>query len=59
MTDISHTIYAEGWAQLYNAFGERIQDEELELMDIILESIMLDEMEKKLCSAQGVKKGIL
>lgn len=40
------TIYAEAWATLYNAFGERLQQEELDLMESILEIIIADEQER-------------
>ena len=48
MTGIPDTIYiyAEAWSQLYNAFGERMQDEELEIMDAIFNSIVADEQER-------------
>ena len=50
MTDIPEnlpsTIYAKAWATLYNAFGERMQDEELELMDTIFDGIVLDEQDR-------------
>ena len=36
------SIYKEAWAQLYNAFGERLQQDELELMDAVLQSVKLD-----------------
>jgi len=39
-------IYKEAWAQLYNAFGERMQDEELELMDTVLQAMKLDREER-------------
>ena len=37
--NLSDSIYKEAWVQLYNAFGERMQDEELELMDNILQCV--------------------
>jgi len=39
-------IYKEAWAQLYNAFGERMQNEELELMDSVLQAMKLDQEER-------------
>lgn len=39
------SIYKEAWAALYNAFGERMQDEELELMDAVLSGVKLDREE--------------
>jgi len=41
------SIYKETWAQLYNAFGERMQDEELELMNAVLQGIKLDYEEQQ------------
>lgn len=35
-------IYKEAWRQLYMCFGERMQDEELELMDAALQGVKLD-----------------
>ena len=40
--NLSDSIYKEAWVQLYNAFGERMQDEELELMDAVLSGVKLD-----------------
>ena len=34
--------YKEAWVQLYNVFGERMQSEEQELMDSVLQSVKLD-----------------
>ena len=38
-------IYKEAWEQLYNAFGERMQTEELELMDAVLSGVKIDQEE--------------
>jgi len=52
--NLPSTIYAQAWAALYNAFGEQMQDKELELMDNILQSIVADEQERiKWLSEQG------
>jgi len=40
-------IYKEAWAQLYNAFGERMQTKELELMDAVLQGVKLDFEERQ------------
>lgn len=40
-------IYAEAWRVLHNCFGERCQDEALELMDSVLESVKSDYEERK------------
>jgi len=40
-------IYKEAWAQLYNAFGERMQTEELELMDAVLQGVKTDYKEQQ------------
>jgi len=52
--NLSDSIYKEAWAQLYNAFGERMQDDELKLMDAMLSSVKLDFEERQ--DAQGVKR---
>ena len=39
---LSNSIYKEAWAQLYNAFGERMQGKELELMDAVLQGVKSD-----------------
>lgn len=39
------TIFAEAWATLYNCFGERCQQEELDLMDAVLAGIVSDQQE--------------
>ena len=46
MIDIPDTIYKDAWLTLATCLGERMQDEELELMDAILEQIVLDEEER-------------
>ena len=45
--NLSNSIYKEAWAQLYNAFGERMQSEELELMDSVLQSVKLNFEERQ------------
>lgn len=40
-------LYKEVWDQLYNAFGERMQDKEQELMDSVLQSTRLDFKERQ------------
>ena len=40
-------VYCEAWMQLYNAFGERMQSEELKLMDSVLQSVRLDFKERQ------------
>lgn len=44
--NLPSTIYAEAWATLYNCFGERMQQEELDLMDSILGGIEANHQEK-------------
>ena len=44
---LSNSIYKEAWAQLYNAFGERMQDKELELMDAVLQGVKSDFEERQ------------
>ena len=39
--------YKEAWRTLVMCFGERMQDEELELMDSVLQSVKLDSKELK------------
>ena len=48
-------LYREAWVTLCNCFGERMQDEELALMDSVLSSIKLDREEYELCIKQGAK----
>ena len=49
------SLYKEAWAQLYNAFGERMQTKELELMDAVLQVTKLDQEEQqKMC--ETIKK---
>lgn len=40
--NLPSSIWATAWATLYNALGERMQDEELKLMDAILSGVKLD-----------------
>lgn len=39
-------IHKEAWAQLYNAFGERGQTEEMALMDNVLNATRLENKER-------------
>lgn len=39
--------YQESWMQLYNAFGERMQNEEMGLMDAILQGVKSDIEERQ------------
>ena len=39
-------VKADAWDILSTCFGERMQDEELELMDAILEGIVADKQER-------------
>jgi len=39
--------YKEAWNTLAMCFGERMQDEELELMDAVLDSVKLDSEERQ------------
>ena len=41
-TSLEDNIYKEAWQVLYNCLGERMQDEELELMDSVLSGVKLD-----------------
>lgn len=52
---IESWIYYDAWIQLHNAFGERMQDEELELMDAVLSGVKADreEFEKWLSEQEG------
>lgn len=40
-------IYREAWQVLYNCFGERMQNEEQEIMDSVLQNTKLDFKEKQ------------
>ena len=40
--NLSDSIYKEAWLKLAMCFGEKMQDEELELMDAVLQGIELD-----------------
>lgn len=40
--DLPNSIYKEAWNTLAMCFGERMQDEELELMDAVLSGVKLD-----------------
>jgi len=42
MTNIPDSIYKEAWQVLYACLGERMQDEEMELMDAVLQSVKSD-----------------
>jgi len=52
---IPDSIYKEAWVQLYNAFGERMQDDELEFMDAVLQGVESDFEEHQKCIAQDAK----
>lgn len=41
-----NNIYSEAWRILYNSFGERMQQKELDLMDGVLKSVKSDEEER-------------
>ena len=40
-------FYKEAWAQLYNVFGEKMQSEEQELMESVLQSVKSDFEERQ------------
>lgn len=46
MEQIPDYIYAEAWRILYNAFGERMQQEELDLMDAVLAGVIAEEEDR-------------
>ena len=46
-SNLSNNIYKEAWNTLTMCFGERMQDEELELMDAVLSGIKLDFEERQ------------
>jgi len=39
---LSDSVYKEAWQVLAMCFGERMQDDELELMDAVLSGVKLD-----------------
>ena len=45
--NLSDSIYKEAWLKLAICLGERMQDEELELMDAVLSDIKLDFKERQ------------
>lgn len=42
LLSIQETDYKQAWLTLYNCFGERMQQGEIELMDIVMQSVKLD-----------------
>jgi len=50
------SVYKEAWQILYNCLGERMQDEELELMDAMLSGVKLDLMEEQDAMANMAKR---
>ena len=44
--NLPSSIWAEAWAKLYNCFGERLQQDELDLMDSVLQSVEADAQEE-------------
>ena len=47
MKNLPNSIYKEAWNILAMCFGERMQDEELELMNAVLQGIKLDYEEQQ------------
>jgi len=44
---LSDSIYKEAWRVLVVCFGERMQDDELDLMDAVLSGVKLDFEERQ------------
>jgi len=44
--NLPSSIWAEAWARLYSAFGERMDDEALELMDAVFKAVVADYQEE-------------
>lgn len=42
MGNYPDSVYREAWKELCNVFGERMQQEELDLMDSVLRGVALD-----------------
>lgn len=46
--NISPIVYVTAWNELYKCFGERMQQEELDLMDSVLQGVELDMQEESI-----------
>lgn len=48
------SIYTTAWNELYKCFGERLQQDELDLMDSVLKSVELDMEEKEMVLVSNI-----